>query len=134
MEKKANLKIGFDTMLNADTIIRRQKRNTKSQKKTLFLNIINSYEQLLIRSEKLEYGFALDLSKYEEPYFKVMDELIMINWGENIYQLISFYLYERFNDDGTENFVVGEVGEEIFLKDPEDLYKVINMLYPGMLD
>lgn len=131
---KGNLKLGFDRMLNADTIIRRQRRNAKTQKKEIFQSIIDNYEQLLIRSEKIQYSFNIDLSKYEESYFRIMDEMFMLSWGQEIYKLVIFYLYERYNEDGTENCLYDINEKEIYLKSSEDLYMFINQLYPGVLD
>ena len=60
--------------------------------------------------------------------------MFMISWGQDVYQIISFFLYERFNEDGTENYMVGVDGEEILIKNSEELYNTINKLYPGILD
>lgn len=127
-----DLKIGFDQLLSADTIIRRQKRTEKNKDKSLFLSIIKKYEDQLLKSTILEAQFSLDLSKYEDPFFSIIDDVMLLSWGEGVYQLIAFYLYERVNiDDGSENFIVGEDNSEIFIRTPEQLYQTICKLYPG---
>ena len=126
-----DLQKGIKIMLGADSVIRRKNRSEKNKKKTSFLNLIRKYDEALIRSMMMNNQFQLDLSLYEEPFYQMIDELILLTYGEDIYQLIAFYFFERLNDDGTENFIVGPNMEQIFLKTPNDLYDTIQKLYPG---
>jgi len=126
-----DLQYAFTNMLGAEAIVRRKRRNEKNAKKDLFLSIIKKYDSALIRSMSLQSQYQLDLSKYEDPYFNIIDELILLSWGEDVYSLIAFYLYERINvDNGMENFLVGPNLEEIYIKTPEDLYNTIQKLFP----
>ena len=126
-----DLQKGIKIMLGADSVIRRKNRSEKNKKKTLFINLIKKYDEALIRSMMMNNQFQLDLSLYEEPFYQMIDELILLTYGEDIYQLIAFYFFERLNDDGTENFIVGPAMEQIFIKNPNDLYDTIQKLYPG---
>jgi len=126
-----DLQKGIKIMLGADSIIRRKNRSEKNKKKTLFINLIKKYDDALVRSMMMDNQFRLDLSLYEEPFYQMIDDLILLTYGEDIYQLIAFYFFERLNDDGTENFIVGPAMEQIFIKNPNDLYDTIQKLYPG---
>jgi hypothetical protein len=63
---------------------------------------------------------------------------MLLMWGTNVYELITFYLYERLNLDGTLNYLVEtkEDGSEveIFLKTPEDLYNYLSQIVPDFLN
>jgi len=126
-----DLQKGIKIMLGADSIIRRKNRSEKNKKKTLFINLIKKYDDALVRSMMMDNQFRLDLSSYEETFYQMIDDLILLTYGEDIYQLIAFYFFERLNDDGTENFIVGPAMEQIFIKNPNDLYDTIQKLYPG---
>ncbi len=126
-----DLQKGIKIMLGADSIIRRKNRSEKNKKKTLFINLIKKYDDALVRSMMMDNQFRLDLSSYEETFYQMIDDLILLTYGEDIYQLIAFYFFERINDDGTENFIVGPNMEQIFIKTPNDLYDTIQKLYPG---
>ena len=125
-----DLREGFNKMLNAETVIRRKTKFQKNVKKTQFISIINKYSEALDKSIMMQSYFMIDLSNYEETFYNVFDEMIMLAWGPDVYSLIAFFFYERLNDDGTENFIVGEDGSEIFIKTANDLYEIINKLYP----
>lgn len=134
MDKK-DLETGFKSMVQSDIIIRRQKRTDKNKKKTLFLSIIKKYDEALTKSVMLQSQFRIDLSDYEEVFYNVIDDILLLAWGESIFQLIGFYFYERLNNDtGEEQFIVGQDLQPIYVRTPEDLWEVINKLHPGTFD
>ncbi len=134
MIDKQDIQYGFNSLLGGETIIRRQKRNAKNQKKIQFISIIKKYDEALLKSIMLQSQFNIDLSTYEDPFYSIIDEMILLAYGENIYQLIAFYFYERLGDDGQEQFLTNDNGDEIYIRTPDDLYDVITKLYPGTFD
>ena len=132
--KKEDIKIGFDKMLGANTIIKRKLKSLQNQKKEAFISIIRKYDEALTKSVMLQSSFKIDLTDYEDPYYNIIDELILLSWGPDIYSLIEFYFYKRIGDDGVENFIENEeTGEEIYIRTPEDLNMIIERLYPGII-
>lgn len=131
--KKENLKQGFDKMLGANTIIKRKQKNIQNQKKEAFISIINKYDEALTRSVMLHSSYKIDLTDYEDPYYNIIDELILLSWGPDIYSLIEFYFYKRIGDDGIENFIEDEDGNEIYIRTPTELYILIEKLYPNII-
>lgn len=120
---------GFEKLLNSPVIIKKQRKNKALKQKALFISLINQYENSLLKSSKLQDEFAIDLFEYEEPFYSIMDKLMLLMWGGNIYELVTFYLYERVNLDGTPNYLIetnpeGEE-EEIYLTTPEELYQYL---------
>ena len=72
---------------------------------------------------------------YEENFFQVIDSLILLSFGKQIYNLISFYFYEKHNPDGTENsLIIEETGEELYIRDVEDLWNLILRVKPDIFD
>ena len=54
---------------------------------------------------------------------------------KEVYELLSFYFYERYNPDGSENgLIIEETGEEIFIKDALELWGLIIKVQPDIFD
>jgi hypothetical protein len=113
-----SLKQSLDQLLQADTSIRRKNKKSYDQKRDLFINVINQFEAAITKSYLLEKDFKIDMSKYEEGFYQIIDSLILLSFGKDVYELLSFYFYERYNPDGSENgIIIEETGEEVFIKD-----------------
>jgi len=83
----------------------------------------------------MEKDFDIDLSKYEENFYQVIDSLILISFGKQVYELLSFYLYERWNPDGTQNgIVIEETNEEMMIENAEELWQLIVKVKPDIFD
>jgi len=134
-EPLSQLKESLDQLLQADTSIKRKNKTTFLKKKDLFLNIINHYESAVTKSYLLEKYFKIDISKYEENFHQVIDSFILLSFGKDVYELLSFYFYERFNPDGSENgIIMDETGKEVFVKDAEELWEVIVKIKPDIFN
>ena len=128
----------FEQLLNSPVLIRKQRRNKAFKKKILFISLIEQYEKALNKSARLQSEFGLDLFDYEEPFYGVIDKLMLLTWGMNVYELVTFYLYERLNLDGTINYLIETKEDgtevEVFLKTPEDLYNYLSQMIPDFLN
>ena len=137
-ESKKNLEEGFGKLFNSSIIIKKQKVNKENKKKQLFILLLNEYEDVLKKSLELSNQFKIDLYEYEEGYFNVIDKLMLLMWGDNVYDLISFYLYDRISLDGSLNALLeiqeGNPDKEIILKNTEDLYNYLIQIYPDFLN
>ena len=131
---KENLKKGFDEMLGASTIVRRKRNNTQNIRKQMFISIIQRYEESIIKSVLLNEQYGIDVNKYEDPLFNIIDDMMLFNWGDDIYKLIEFYIYDRIDiETGEEYFIQDDNGEEHFVRNPTDLFELINKLYPNII-
>lgn len=130
-----NLKQSLDQLLQADTSIKRKNKKIYDQKKELFINLINQFETSITRSYLMEKDFKVDLSKYEENFYQVIDSLILLAFGKQIYEILSFYFYDRYNPDGSKNtLVIEQTGEEIQINNVDDLFQVINNINPNLFN
>ena len=129
------LKQSLDQLLQADTSIKRKNKKAFDQKRDLFIHLINQFEYAISKSYLLEKDFAIDLSKYEENFYQVIDSLVLLSFGKEIYELLSFYFYERWNSDGTQNgIIVEETDEEIMIENAEELWAIIVRIKPNIFD
>lgn len=132
-EPLSQLKQSLDQLLQADTSIKRKNKTVFLQKKDLFINIINHYEAAITKSYLLEKDFKIDISKYEENFHQVIDSFILLSFGKEIYELLSYYFYDRFNPDGSENALSID-GKEVLIKNAEELWSLIAKIKPNIFN
>lgn len=137
-ELKHNLEAGFNKLFNSPIIIRKKKRDQALKKKALFISLVTQYEISLNKSVKLQTEFAIDLFDYEGSYYEVIDKLMLLMWGGDIYEIVTYYLYERLNLDGSLNSIIGTNEEgietEVYLKTSEELYNFLIKINPNFLN
>ena len=124
------IKIAIDQILNVDASIKRRKYTKQQQSKEIFINTITLLEQVINRSEILFADLSIDYSSYDESFFQIIDKLMSLYLGEKAYLIVSFYLWERINPDGTQNVMNDSKGSVIPLDTPHDLWSVIIKLNP----
>ena len=128
------LKQSLDQLLQADTSIKRKNKTTFFKKKDLFINIVNHYEAAITKSYLLEKDFKIDTSKYEENFHQLIDSFILLSFGKEVYQLLSFYFYERINPDGSVNKLVLPNEEELDISNAEELWSLIVKIKPDIFN
>ena len=136
-EIKINLEEEFSKLFNSPVKIKVKKQSIELKKKNVFISLINTYEQALEKSDKLQSEFDIDLFNYEEPYFEVIDKLFLLMCDLDLYNIISYYFYERYDIENNINPII-EISEsgvetEIYLKTPEDLYNYLIQINPNFL-
>ena len=137
-ELKSNLEAGFNKLFNSPVIIKKKKRDQALKKKALFISLVTQYEISLNRSVKLQEEFSIDLFDYEGSYYEIIDKLMLLMWGGDVYEILTYYLYERLNLDGSLNGIIetNENGEEseVYLKTPDNLYSYLLKINPKFLN
>ena len=102
------------------------KRATKDEKDYLaFEKIITSLEALDTRSNILDMDLELNLSSYEKGFYNIIDNLLEMHYGSEASKIIYFYLYERFNDDGSSNQLINNKNQVVPLNSVADLWIII---------
>lgn len=115
----------INKILNVKSLIRRKKKSQSEKRRELFISIINSIEQIVTRQNMMYMDLQLDFAKYDEPFLDTIDALIILHFGKEGAELISWYLWERLNPDGTINPVLDEAGNEVRINTPAELWSVL---------
>ena len=126
------IKIAIDQILNVDSSIKRRKHTKQQQSKELFIDAISSLQRVINRSEIAFADLNIDYSTYDESFFQIIDKLMMLLLGEKAYLIVSFYLWERTNPDGTQNIINDSQGNVIPLDNPHDLWSEVVKLNPKL--
>tara|TARA_R110002020_G_scaffold2117_3_gene9649 strand:+ start:19262 stop:19666 length:405 start_codon:yes stop_codon:yes gene_type:complete len=118
----------FRKMLGSDIII---KDNISENEEKLFILFVQQLESAKkLEDETTELG--LEVRCLVDPLWIVIENLLKLQFGLDTTQLIMFYLYERFNPDGTIIALEDEeTGKKYILKEPKDLFSYIKFRYSG---
>jgi hypothetical protein len=133
MEKDfKQIQLGVDSILGTKTLIRRKRKSNSDKKREIFFNLINSIDELTVRQNLMYADLNLDFSNYDEKFFTVIDALLYMHFGKQCMEVISFYLYERLNADGTMNAIITDDDKEIILNSPYDLWNLLCQVNPKL--
>ena len=127
-----NVQTAVDGLLNIKSVVRRRKKTEQNKKKEMFTQIISGLEEAIIRSNIAMIDFGLDYSAYDETFLNVIDSLFYMNFGKDATELISYYLWDRVNPDGSINPIFDEDDQEILLEDAHQLWELLCKLNPKL--
>jgi hypothetical protein len=127
-EDVEGIKQSLEDILNADFKVKRKKRTESDIQKDLFFKIIISLEKLNMRSNVLTVDLDIDLTKYDETFYDVLDNLLILNFGKNIAEIIFFYVYDRIDQDGNIASLSDSKGNDILLENVHDLWTLIQSI------
>ena len=118
----------LETMIGTDLSLKRKKKSEHDLNKELFEKIIIALERTNIRTALVGTEFDIDLSKYDETFYEVIDNLLLMQFGKQAAEVIFFYVYERMNPDGSINELRDTNDTPIVLNNPTDLWDLINVI------
>lgn len=124
-EEVKELKKSLEDILNVDFKVKRKKKTELDIQKDLFFKIIISLEKLNMRSNVLNADLDIDLTKYDEIFYDVLDNLLILHFGKNIAEIIFFYVYDRIDQDGNIASLSDMGGNKIVLENIHDLWHLI---------
>ena len=128
-EKHAQgVKTTLETMIGTDLSLKRKKKSEHDLNRELFEKIIIALERANIRTALVGTEFDIDLSKYDETFYEVIDNLMLMQFGKQAAEVIFFYVYERMNPDGSINELRDANDTPIVLNSPTELWDLINVI------
>lgn len=118
----------LEEMIGTDLSLKRKRQTEQNLNKELFEKIILALEKANVRSILVGTEFDIDLSKYDEMFYEVIDNLIVMSLGKAAAEVIFFYVYERMNPDGSINELRDINNNPMILNSPSDLWDLINVI------
>jgi hypothetical protein len=122
------IKKAVDQLLKINSTVKRKKKAYIDKQKDLFISIIIALQSLQTRTVLTQTELGLDFSTYDEAFFQVIDSLLLFYFGKEGYELISFFLYEKFNPDGTVNELLDDNDQVVPSTTPEDIWNILMQL------
>ncbi len=116
----------IESIIGADTVLKRRKKTEEDINRDTFEKIIIVLEQANVRSSIIGGEFKLDFTSYDETFYEIIDNLILMQFGKEASEIIFFYVYERINPDGTVNELADQDNNVVNLNSPTDLWMLVN--------
>ena len=116
----------IESIIGADTVLKRRKKTEDDISKDTFEKIIITLEQANVRSSIIGGDFKLDFTSYDETFYEIIDNLILMQFGKEASEVIFFYVYERINPDSTTNELADQDNNVVALNNPTDLWMLVN--------
>jgi hypothetical protein len=121
-----NVKISVDKILGQETSMRKAKRSADDHKRISFCRIISNLLRVEERAILLDEMHDMNFSKYEQPFFDIIEDLMGLHFSREQMKLINFFLYDRYSADGSLLCLTNETtGEELKLDSPEQLWEIL---------
>lgn len=120
------VKTSFEGIIGAELSIKRKKKNADDVKLELFEKVILNMDSVNIRSKIIGEEFLIDMDKYEQSFYDIIDSLLQLHFCPQSCDLIFFYVYDRINPDGTMNELQDIEGNIFQLTTPRSLWNLIS--------
>jgi len=117
------VKKSIEEIIGAPTFLKQKRKTVEDLQREQFVQIIESIEKLLSRTDKLSE--FMDITFYEQPFYQLIDDMFIIMFGENTHQVIAWYLYGQYNEDGSRTQLVDNDEKVIPLETPLDLWNFV---------
>ena len=86
------------------------------------------------RQAEFEEKSGIDLTAYDDPFFRIIEGVIYFSFSPEAVQAILFFIYSRYDLDGKLTpFVDGDEGREHLMANAEDLWDYLLYLTDQMM-
>ena len=123
-----DIRKAVDSLLKVNSTVKRKKKAYIEKQKDLFVNIITALQAAQTRTYLTQAELKLDFSSYDEMYLQIIDSLILLYFGKEGYEVVSFYLYEKWNPDGSINELFDDEENIVPSTTPEDIWNILMKL------
>ena len=128
MEGYDDIKKAIDQLLKVNSTVKRKKKAYLDKQKDLFISIIMAMQAVLVRTALVNSELKVDFSTYNEMFLQLIDSLILLHFGKEGFEVINFYLYDKFNPDGTVNELFDDEDKIVPSETPEDIWNILSKL------
>ena len=123
-----DIKKAVDSILKINSTVKRKKKAYIEKQKDLFTSIIMALHATQARTNLANAEMKLDFSSYDELFIQIIDSLILLHFGKEGYEVISFYMYEKLNPDGSVNELFDDEDKVVPSDTPEDIWNILMKL------
>jgi hypothetical protein len=111
--------------------IKSKKKKAISEKETL-IDIILLLDECFARSSLLEQN-NLNIMNYEESFYVMIENLLYLKYGENKTDIILWWVYDRFDEEGEIKPIKilskeDNAKKEIVIQTAEQLYEFLKQI------
>ena len=111
-------------------LIKRTKKAKEISELDLFIESVGMMDHCWERSNNLYEVFGLNTLEYEESYYQIIEDLLLIKYGYCKTEIILWYVFGRKDEEGEIHpLVVQHVGgedEEVVIATPLELWNFLD--------
>lgn len=112
------------------------KQRTKKQEtyteKDLFIETIDLLYNTWIRSNKAYEMYKINLLEYEEPFYQIIENCLLIKYDLSKTEIILWYIFGREDEEGNILPLILQYdekdNEELIINNPSDLWNLLEKL------
>ena len=128
MDRKNNKLLKYLKDIAGTNVNITESQSSKSKKEQIrFCEMVKMWDETWQRNNKLYSDTGIDLSDYDASYYNIIENAFLLLYGGKA-ELVFWWVYERYSEDGEIAVLVDEKDEEHILKTPLQLYKFIKKL------
>ena len=110
--------------------IREVPRNKEAMNRELFVEVLRLLKEINDRTDFVASEIGMDITAYEDKFFRVIENLMRMNFNKEQVFLIELYLNEipytnQEEWDGLISVTVGKREQKIAFRTPEDVWDAI---------
>jgi hypothetical protein len=110
-----------------------QQKKKQTSDKELFVDLINLFDECNSRTDTLETEFLLGISTYDESFYILIENLLVVAYGAWKADIILWWVYDRYDGEGKLlpvelNFHDENKQEEILIETAEQLWDILKKI------
>ena len=125
MSQRQEIKQAIEQILGSSITMRDDSENPDDALKNDFVRLIKLYQGVWKRQNDLLEKQGVDLTSYDENYFKVIEGFVNFCFDEGASDAILFYIYSRKNDKNEILPFIDKNGKEHNFKTIDDLWEFL---------
>ena len=98
----------------------------------MFIDVVDRLEKCWDKSNKIYETFKVNILEYEEDYFQIIEDLLLMKYGAWKTEIILWYVFGRKDSDGNVFPLImqpkGEEKQEVILNSPAELWTFLEKL------
>ena len=128
-----NEKIIFNkikTLLGSSTIVTESTKSIEKKRKALFMSIVDELNNVTMNSELLSENYSINTMFYEEPFYFLIETLLVELWGDEVATVIFWWVYQvRQPQKGVTYYIeFTDIEEKHDVKNLNQVYSVLKKL------
>jgi len=125
MKQRKEIKKTLELILGTPLSLQVENNSEEDKLKDEFLRVIDLYEMVWKRQSEFEEKNGIDLTAYEDPFFKIIEGIIYFSFSPEAVQAILFFIYSRYDPNGKLIPFVDNDNREHLIASAEDLWEYL---------
>ena len=133
MKQRKEIKKTLELILGAPLSLEIENNSEEDKLKNEFLKVMDLYEMVWKRQAEFEEQSGIDLTAYDDPFFRIIEGVIYFSFSPEAVRAILFFIYSRYDLDGKLTPYVDDEGEEHLMANADDLWEYMLYLTDQMM-